>query len=73
MSALQDQVRCELYKKLMDEHCTKPTSEVSAINYGLAKHFIEHNLPEDARFYVVRAGVPKDLVVAMDLLVADNY
>lgn len=79
MSELQNQVRCELYKQLLDEHPSKPITETSSAhyhlsaNYHLAMYFIGKGQPEDARFYVIRAGVPKELVVAMDLLVADDY
>ena len=71
MSELQDQVRCELYKKLLDEHCIKPTRENyrQHLDYVLASGYISQGNPEHARYHLVHAGVPQEFVLTVDALV----
>lgn len=65
-----DQARCDAYGKLMEEHCT-PSNPVYPRHhdYFLAVQYIRDVKPDHARYHVIHAGVPRDLVLAVDALV----
>lgn len=68
----QQQARCVAYTQLMEEHCTTRGADNSFLrhDYMMAIHYIEQGNPEHARYHVIHAGVPRDLVLAVDALVS---
>ena len=69
---LQEEARCAAYAALMDEHCKPPTMANNYrlyTDYLLGRQYIADGRPGHARYHIICAGVPKDLIVAVDLLI----
>lgn len=67
-----DQARCAAYRALLEEY-GKPSDKAGfsrQLDYILALGYIMECKPDFARYHLVHAGVPQDLVLATDALVA---
>ncbi len=68
----KDVARCAAYKALLDDHhksLPRPYLGYPSEVAMMAGHYIQCNMPEDARHYVARCGVPNELIVAVDALI----
>lgn len=66
-----DQARCAAYRSLLEEYGKPPAKAEYPrhLDYMLALGYIMECKPDFARYHLIHAGVPKDLVLATDALV----